>query len=297
MNYKYQLQTFLRKKSNLPKLVVIYWPTAAGKTAMSIDIAQTLESEIISTDSRQLFKHMEIWTAKVTTEEMQWVKHHMVDFLDPNEEFSVWEYKYKAEEIMWELYKKNKIPVLVWWTGLYIDSLIYDFDIPKVIGDKKFRERLEAEAKEFWPEYVYQKLVDIDPIYAKEVHPNNTQYVVRAIEVKMLSWISKADSKAEKKLKYDVLFLTPYAWDREELYNRINDRVDLMFEQWLEEEIKKLLSMWYDKNSFGMKSIWYSEYFQYLDWEYCFEEMKDKIKQNTRNYAKRQLTWFRKYQV
>ncbi len=295
MNYKAQLKIFLKKESIFPKLVVIYWPTAAGKTAMSIDIAKTLESEIISTDSRQLFKYMEVGTAKVTKEEMEGIKHHMVDFLNPNEEFSVGEYKHNAEEIMWELYKENKIPILVWWTGLYIDSLIYDFNIPKVIGDKKLREKLEGEAKEFWADYVYQKLVKIDPIYAKEVHPNNTQYVVRAIEVKMLSWISKSESKVEKKLKYDVLFLTPYSWDREELYDRINYRVDLMFEQGLEAEIKKLLSMWYDKNSFGMKSIWYSEYFKYLDWEYSFEQMKDKIKQNTRNYAKRQLTWFRKY--
>jgi len=297
MNYKNQLQTFLKKESVLPKMVVIYWPTAAGKTAMSIDIAKILESEIISTDSRQLFKHMKIWTAKVTIDEMQWIKHHMVDFLDPNEEFSVGEYKHKAEEIMWELYRQNKIPILVWWTGLYIDSLIYDFEIPEVLADWDLRKKLEKEAEKFWVDFLYEKLKKLDPKHYHKVHKNNVQYVVRALEVIMISWKSKYEKPVEKKLKYDVLFLTPYTLNREELYNRINYRVDLMFDRWLEEEIKKLLSMWYDKNSFGLKSIWYSEYFQYLDWEYSFEQMKDKIKQNTRNYAKRQLTWFKKYKI
>ena len=295
MTYQQQLSTFLDKKSTLPKLVVIYWPTAAGKTAMSIDIAKQLDSEIISTDSRQIFKHMEIGTAKVTKEEMDWVKHHMVDFLDPNEEFSVWEYKYEAEKIMWELYSQNKIPLLVGWTGLYIDSLIYDFEIPEVLADWDLRKKLEKQAEEFGAQYVYNQLVEIDPVYAKELHPNNVQYVIRAIEVMKISWVSKWAAKKDKQLKYDVLFLTPYKWDREWLYNRINYRVDLMFESWLEDEIKKLISDWYTKDSFGIKSIWYEEYFQYLDWEYSFEEMKDKIKQNSRNYAKRQLTWFRKY--
>ncbi len=295
MNYTEELDIFLERESGKKKLVVIYWPTAAWKTSMSIDIAQSLHSEIISTDSRQIFKHMEIWTAKVTQEEMHWIPHHMVDFLDPNTEFSVGEYKQAAEEIMERLYGENKIPILVWWTGLYIDSLIYNFDIPKVVGDKNLREKLEQEAEKYWVEYVYNKLVDIDPKYAQEVHPNNLQYVIRAIEVKLLSWKSKWETKTEKKLKYDVLFLTPYEWDREWLYNRINYRVDLMFEQWLEEEIRMLIKNGYDQNSFWMKSIWYSEYFKYLSWEYNFEEMKDKIKQHSRNYAKRQLTWFRKY--
>lgn len=295
MDYTKKVEEFLEKESELPKLIVIYWPTAAGKTSMSIDIAKQLDSEILSTDSRQIFKYMEIWTAKVTKEEMDWVKHHMVDFLDPNEEFSVWEYKTQAEEIMWKLYSQNKIPLLVWWTGLYIDSLIYDFEIPEVLADWGLRKKLEQEAKGFGAEHVYQQLVEIDPIYAKELHPNNVQYVIRAIEVMKVSWISKWESKREKKLKYDVLFLTPYTGDREWLYDRINYRADLMFEQWLEDEIKQLIADWYDKNSFWMKSIWYEEYFKYLEWEYSFEEMKDKIKQNSRNYAKRQLTWFRKY--
>ena len=295
MDYQKQLDIFLKKESILPKLVVIYGPTAAGKTSMSIDIAKKLDSEIISTDSRQIFKYMEIWTAKVTKDEMDGVRHHMVDFLDPNDEFSVWEYKHEAEKIMNNLYKKNKVPILVWWTWLYIDSLIYDFEIPEVLADWDLRKKLEQEAKDFWVDYVYRQLVDIDPEYAKELHPNNVQYVIRAIEVMKKSWISKWGAKKEKKLKYDVLFLTPYTGDREWLYNRINYRVDLMFEQWLEDEVKWLIGKWYNKNSFWMKSIWYEEYFMYLDWIYTFEEMINKIKQNTRNYAKRQLTWFRKY--
>ena len=296
MSYNSLVSDFLQTSSTKEKIIVIYWPTAAGKTAMSIDIAKRLDSEIISTDSRQIFSHMNIWTAKVTKEEMDSVPHHMVDFLDPNSSYSVWEYKTEALQIIESLHDNSKIPLLVWWTGLYIDSLIYNFDIPEIEADWKLRNKLEQEAKEFWAEYVYNQLVAIDPEYAKTLHPNNLQYVIRAIEVKLLSGKSKWETKTEKKLKYDVLFLTPEIESREWLYNRINYRVDLMFEMWLEEEIKKLLDMWYTKDSFGMNSIGYSEYFDYLSWEKTFEEMKDAIKQNSRNYAKRQLTWFRKYE-
>lgn len=295
MSYQEKLKKFIEKKSDKKKLVVIYWPTASGKTSMSIDIAKKLNSEIISTDSRQIFRESNIWTAKITEEEMGWVIHNMIDIVNLDEEFSVWEYKNQSEEIMEKLYWENKIPILAWWTGLYIDSLIYDFQIPKVLADKKLREELESEALEFWVDYIYEKLKKLDPENYHKVHKNNIQYVVRALEVIILTWKSKYENPVEKKLKYDVLFLTPYSWDREELYNRINYRVDLMFEQWLEEEIKGLIKKWYSKKSFWLKSIWYTEYFDYLDWIYTWEEMIDKIKQHSRNYAKRQLTWFRKY--
>jgi len=302
MNYQEKLQEFIEKNSDLgtpwgckKKLVVIYWPTASWKTSMSIEIAKKLNSEIISTDSRQIFRESNIWTAKITKEEMDWVKHHMINIVNLDEDFSVWAYKNQSEKIMEKLYSENKIPILAWWTGLYIDSLVYDFQIPKVIWDKDLRKKLEKEAKDFWVDYIYDKLKKLDPENYEKVHKNNVQYVVRALEVIMISWKSKYENSVEKKLKYDVLFLTPYTWNREQLYDRINYRVDLMFEQWLEKEIKDLMKKWYSRKSFWLKSIWYTEYFDYLDWIYTWEEMISKIKQHSRNYAKRQLTWFRKY--
>lgn len=296
MNYLNKLEEFINKKSDNKKLVVIYGPTASWKTKMSIDIAKKLNSEIISTDSRQIFRELDIWTAKISKEEMNWIKHHMIDICNLDEQYSVWEYKKEAEKIMDWLYLQNKIPIFAWWTWLYIDSLIYNFQIPKVIWDKKLREQLEKEASEFWVDYIYEKLKKLDPKNYNKVHKNNIQYVIRALEVIIISGKSKYINPVKKQLKYDVLFLTPYDWNREKLYERINYRVDLMFEQGLEEEIKNLITKWYTKKSFWLKSIWYSQYFDYLDSFYTFEEMKNKIKQHSRNYAKRQLTWFKKYE-
>lgn len=297
MNYKEKLKQFLEKKSDKPKIIVIYGPTAAGKTTMSLDIAKELDTDIISTDSRQIFKYMDVWTAKIKKEEMNWVKHHMIDIVEPDYAYSVWEYKVEAEKIIKELHEFWKIPVLVWWTGLYIDSLIYDFDIPKVPADLELRWELEIEAKEMWNKHLYNKLVEIDPEYASELHPNNVQYVIRALEVKMLTWKSKSDFRKKKLLKYDTLFLTPYIDDnRQKLYDRINMRVDMMFDEWLLWEFQKLLDMWYNRETFAMKSIWYEELFDYIEGKTSLEETKELIKKNTRNYAKRQLTWFRKYE-
>ena len=289
-----KINTFLKKKSDKNKIIVIYWPTASGKTSLSIDIAKKLETEIISVDSRQIFREMDIWTAKITYEEMRWVKHHMIDIINPDINYSVWEFKTEAERIIKDLIWKWKIPILCWWTGLYIDSLIYDFDIPKIEANWELRQQLENEAKQFWNDYIYDKLKKIDPENYYKIHKNNIQYVIRAIEVKTISWKSKYEQEVKKIPKYDILFLTPYDWDREKLYNRINLRVDLMFEQWLLDEVKNLLKK-YKKTDFWLKTIWYSEIIEYLDWKISLEEAKQEIKKNSRNYAKRQLTWFRKY--
>ena len=161
MNYLEKVENFLQKKSNKKKLIVIYGPTASGKTKMSIDIAKKINSEIISTDSRQIFKDSDIWTAKISQKEMQNIKHHMIDICDLNDNFSVWEYKKQAENIMEKLYLQNKIPILAGWTGLYIDSIIYDFEIPEVVWDEKLRKKLEDEAKTFWVDFLYEKLKKI----------------------------------------------------------------------------------------------------------------------------------------
>ena len=310
------IEEFLNRKSEKKKIIVIYGPTASWKTWMSIDIAKDIDSEIISTDSRQLFNELNIWTGKITEAEKEWIIHHMLDIISPNMEYSVGEFKELAEQKIGEIYSKWKIPILCGGTWLYIDSLIYDFNIPRIPADENIRKKLENEAEEFGNEYVHKKLEEIDTEYAAELHPNNIRYIIRAIEVKMLTGKSKTEFREEKRLKYDVLFLTPYNWDREYLYSRINKRVQIMFDDWLVDEVKNLLKK-YSKNDFWMKTIWYKEVINYLDWSWIkytwneklslwekekqwiilnLQETIELVQKNNRNYAKKQLTWFRKYE-
>jgi len=290
-----KINDFLNKKTPKQKLIVIYWPTASWKTGLSIEVAKYLNTEVIWADSRQIFKSLDIWTWKVTNDEMQWVKHHMIDIITPDIDYSVWEYKVAAEKCIEDIISKWKIPVLCWGTWLYIDSLIYDFDIPKIPADDNLRDILDKQRQEFWNQYIWDKLNKIDPDYAKELHPNNYRYVIRAIEVKTLTWKSKTEFRTEKSLKYDVLFLTPYNGNREELYDKINLRIKQMFDSWLESEVKWLLTT-YKKNDFWLKTIWYKEVIDYFEGNISLQECIELVQKNNRNYAKRQLTWFRKYE-
>lgn len=289
------LKKFLEKKSEKNKIIVIYWPTACGKTDLAIKIAKFLNSEIISTDSRQIFKWLDIWTGKVTEEEKEWIIHHMIDIIEPNQEYSVWEFKKEAEKIIKNIFRKWKIPILCWGTWLYIDSLIYDFKIPKVPADPILREKLEEERIKFWNEFIWKKLQEIDPDYASELHPNNYRYVIRALEVKILTWKSKKEFREEKNLKYDTFFITPYDWNREKLYEKIDLRIKSMFENWLLEEVRNLLIK-YKKTDFWMQTIWYKEIIDFFEWKLSFDGCVSLVQKHNRNYAKRQLTWFRKYE-
>ena len=287
-------EKFLEKKSKKQKIIVVYWPTACWKTGLAIEIAKKINSEIISTDSRQIFKELNIWTGKVTEEEKEWIIHHMIDIIYPDRDYSVWEFKVEAEKKMQEIWQKWKIPILCWGTGLYIDSLIFDFKIPKVPADENLRNKLEEERQKFWNEFIWKKLQELDSKYAEELHPNNYRYVIRALEVKILTWKSKLDFREEKKLKYETFFVTPYDEDRKKLYEKIDKRVAMMFELWLIDEVKNLLKK-YKKDDFWLKTIWYKEVVDFLDWKISFEECVDLVQKYNRNYAKRQLTWFRKY--
>lgn len=295
MNYFQKVQTFLEQNSQNKKIIVVYGPTACWKTWLGVEIAKYLDSEIISTDSRQIFKYLNIGTGKVTQSETQGIKHHMIDIISPDKNYSVWEFKKAAEEIISDLHSKWKIPILVGWTGLYIDSIMYDFDIPEVPADENLRKKLELEAIQFWKNFVYEKLKKIDLEYALEVHPNNLNYVIRGIEVKILTGKSKKDFQTEKKFKYDTLLLTPYDGNRDVLYEKINFRVEKMFEDGLIEEVENILKMWYKKTDFWLKTIGYEEVIGYLEGKYTLSECIAKVQQWNRNYAKRQLTWFSKY--
>ncbi len=296
MNLEEKLNKFTNKISEKPKIIVIYGPTACWKTDLSLKIAKLLDTEIISTDSRQIYKLLDIWTWKITHDEMWTIIHHMIDIINIPELYSVWEFKKVALKLIDDIHKKWKIPILCWWTWLYIDSLIYDFDIPEVVADWDLRQKLEEEAKEYWNEYVYNKLLEIDREYALTLHPNNVQYVIRALEVKLITWKSKRESKKEKTLNYETLFLTPYKNDdRKTLYEKIDSRVQKMFDDWLIEETQNLLQK-YDKLSPWLQTIWYKEVLDYLDWVYTLDQTIELVQQLNRNYAKRQLTWFRKYE-
>ncbi|MDA9129277.1 tRNA (adenosine(37)-N6)-dimethylallyltransferase MiaA [Candidatus Gracilibacteria bacterium] len=292
MNYKKQVENFLKAKSKKQKLIVIYGPTGAGKTAMSIEIAKMLDTEIISTDSRQIYRGMDIGTGKIMQNEMQGIPHHMIDIIDPDVKYSAGMFKKESEKIIKALYKKGKIPMLVGGTGLYIDSLIFDMNIGNVPNDSALREKFETLSTSelfFW-------LQDIDPEYAGEIHPNNRPYIERGIEVKITTGTSKRDMREERKLTYDVLFLTPYTGNREELYIRINTRVEQMFEEGLEQEVTELIAEGYCLEDEGMKAIGYQEFFPYLRGEMTREECIALVQQHSRNYAKKQINWFSKYQ-
>ena len=290
-----KFKEFLEKKTEKQKIIVVYWPTACWKTDLAIKIAKSINSEIISTDSRQIFKYLDIWTGKVTENEKQWIIHHMIDIIEPDREYSVWEFKVEAEKILENIFKKWKIPILCGGTGLYIDSLIYDFKIPKVPADARIRQDLEFEREKYWNEFIWKKLQELDPEYASELHPNNYRYVIRALEVKMLTGKSKTDFREEKTLKYEIFFVTPDDWNRAKLYEKIDKRIKIMFETWLLKEVQDLLKK-YNKNDFWMKTIWYKEIVDFLEWNITLDECIALIQKNNRNYAKRQLTWFRRYE-
>lgn len=295
MDFKQKIEHFLAKKSDKQKIIVIYWPTGSWKTSLSIEIAKFLDTEVISTDSRQIFKWLDIWTWKITKEEADWIPHHMIDIINPDEEYSVSKFKHKSEEIIDSLHSNWKIPILCWWTWLYIDSLIYDFKIWWTPKNEEIRSKYEEVLKEKWERYLYDILLEKDPKYAQTIHPNNSRYVIRWLEVLELTWKSKLDYKEEKTLKYDVLFFNTYSWDRESLYSKIDKRVWMMFEEWLIDEIKELLKK-YQKTDFWMQTIWYKEPIDYLDWKISLEECISLVQQHNRNYAKKQLTWFKKYE-
>lgn len=289
------IQNFLNKKSSLPKLIVIYWPTASGKTGLSIEIAKKIGWEIIWADSRQIYRLLNIWSGKVTEEEKQWVPHYMIDILDIDVDYSVWEYQKEVEKIISNIHSRWKMPILCGGTGLYIDSIIYNFNIPRIAPDWEYRDKLEKIRLEKWNDFLWKKLEKVDSKYAQTLSPANYRYVIRWLEIFEKTGKSKLDLKQKLDPKYDILFLTPYSWDREKLYTRINTRIEEMFELGLIDEVKNILAKWYKKTDFGLNTIWYKEVIEYLEWAITLDECKSLVAQHNRNYAKRQLTWFKKY--
>lgn len=280
------VQDFLKKVKK--PLIVLVGPTASGKTALSIEIAKAFDGEIISADSRQIFKRLDIGSAKVTEEEMQSVPHYGIDIREPDENFTVADFKEYALEKIENILERKKIPIMAGGTGLYVNAVTQDFSIPRVPADWDLRDELEGLATE----ELYQKLVEIDPEESKNIHPNNRRYVIRAIEIAKVTGQKKSEIMVKNPTDFDVLILGVDI-EREVLYDRINQRVDQMLDEGFEKEVKGLIVDGYDFGLQAFNAVGYREVKDYLDGKILKEEALEKMKQNTRNYAKRQLTWWR----
>ena len=284
------------KQQEKKPLIILTGPTAAGKTSLSIELAKSIGGEIISADSMQVYKKMDIGTAKIRPEEMQGVPHYLIDELDPSEEFNVVAFVEKSKEAMKKIYAAGHIPIIVGGTGFYIQALLYDIDFSQHEDKESYRKELEQLAKEKGKEYLYEILKKKDPEYATITHCNNVKKVIRALEYyketgKKLS--EHNEEQRQKESPYNFAYFVLYH-DREELYDRINRRVDLMMEDGLLFEVESLIKEGYTKNLVSMQGLGYKEFFDYFDGRMILEDTVDKIKKDTRHFAKRQLTWFRR---
>lgn len=278
-----------------PKVIVICGPTASGKTALSIELAKKVNGEIISSDSMQIYKYMDIGTAKPSKDEMQGIKHYLLDFLEPNQRYSVAEFKKDAEIAIEEILAKGKTPIIVGGTGLYVDSLIYGIEYQDIKLDEKYRQKLEDRASKEGLEKLYEEAQKIDPQAMEKISPNDKKRILRVLEIYKATGKNKTEQEIESRkngIKYDYKVFA-INWDREALYERINKRVDMMIEQGLIQEVEQLLKK-YNKFPTAMQGLGYKEVVEYLQRITTKEEMIEKIKMETRRYAKRQITWFKK---
>ena len=282
-------------KTQKPTVIVICGPTASGKTALSIELAKKINGEIVSADSMQIYKYMDIGSAKPTKEEMDGIKHYMLDFVEPNMRYSVADYKKQAEICIEQILEKGKVPIIVGGTGLYVNSLIYGIEYNEIKLDKEYRDKLEKIAQEEGLEALYNKAIEIDSTAMEKISCNDKKIILRVLEIYHETGKTKTQQEIEsrsKEIKYDYKVFA-INMDREILYNRINQRVDTMLEQGLVEEVKKLISK-YDELPTAIQGLGYKETIEYIQGKITKEEMVEKIKMETRRYAKRQLTWFKK---
>lgn len=280
----------------LPKLIVVIGPTAVGKTKISVEIAKKLDSEIISADSMQIYRYMDIGTAKVAESETLGVKHHMIDIVNPDESFSVSEFQKEAFEIIDKLHNENKVPVIAGGSGLYINSIIYDLDFSQTQASDKIRGYYYSLYKEKGSAELLKLLKKVDPISAEKIHEHNIKRIIRALEVfditgKPYSELNTNFRKENNKYDFIIIGLT---MERESLYKRINLRVDEMINEGLLEEVSSLLKKGYTENLVSMQGIGYKEIISYLKDDITRDEAIRILKRDTRRFAKRQFTWFSK---
>ena len=277
-------------------LVILSGPTAVGKTALSIELAKAINGAIISADSMQVYKGMDIGSAKIMPEEMEGIPHYLIDVLEPEEEFNIVRFQEMAKEAMKEIYAKGQIPIIAGGTGFYIQSLLYDIDFSNQDTNDSYRKQLEEFAKVHGAEALHEQLREIDPVSYETIHANNIKRVIRALEFYHLSGepISAHNEKERQKdSPYNFAYFVLND-DRQTIYDKINARVDIMVKNGLLEEVKALKAKGYHKKMVSMQGLGYKEILSYLDGECTLEEAIYTIEIETRHFAKRQLTWFRR---
>ena len=276
--------------------VVLTGPTAVGKTALSIELAKAISGAIISADSMQVYKHMDIGSAKIMPEEMEGIRHYLVDEFEPDEEFHVARFVERAKECLNEIYREGKLPIIVGGTGFYIQALLYDVNFSEQNTNTEYRKELEYLAEEKGAEYLHKMLKEVDAASAEAIHANNRKRVIRALEFYHLTGTKISEHNETEKQK-----TSPYNFayfvltdNRKHLYERIEKRVDMMIKNGLVEEVQKLKDMGYHREMVSMQGLGYKEILDYLDGKMTLEEAVSLIKKKTRHFAKRQLTWFRR---
>ncbi len=277
------------------RIIAIIGPTASGKTALATKLAQKLSGEVVSCDSMQIYRGMDIGTAKPSEDEMQLVPHHMIDIAEPSQRFSVADFVNSARECIDNILNRGKVPILAGGTGLYVDSVLFNISFPDFNEDPEFRLKMQEVLEEEGKEALYMRLLKLDPEAAEKIHPNNTRRVIRALEVckatgKTFTQVSK---EARRTPEYDA-YVLGIETDRAELYKRIDARVDVMMENGLIDEVKRLKERGIGRDTTAMQAIGYKELYDYFDGFISLDEAVEKIKQESRRYAKRQLTWFRR---
>ncbi len=279
----------------MQKVLAIAGATASGKSDVAIKLAKKLNGEIISMDSMQIYRHMNIGTAKISSLEMDNIPHHMIDIVNPESSFSVSDFVKMAKEIINDITNRGKLPILVGGTGLYFESLIYPFNFGDVKSDEKIKSKLYFELEQYGEQYLHNKLKAIDPIDAEKIHPNNTKRLIRALEIFELTGNTKSNSAQSKNLVYDIDMYV-LNWDREILYDRIEKRVDIMFKNGLLEEVTNLIKSGLTFDMQSMQGIGYKEFKDYFEQKCDINQVKSSIILNSRHYAKRQITWFKRYE-
>ncbi len=277
-------------------LIVITGPTAVGKSALSVELAHRINGEIISADSMQVYRHMNIGTAKITPKEMEGVPHYLIDVLEPSQDFSVYTFKAMADNAIQTIYAHGNIPIIAGGTGFYIQSVLYDIDFTQTEADTAYRDSLFMLAADKGCEYVHKLLREADPVSAAQIHANNVKRVVRALEYYHQTGQPISLHNEEQKLHespYNFVYFVLND-DRADIYERIDRRVDKMLSQGLVDEVRSLMEQGYDRSYVSMKGIGYKEIIDYLEGITTLEEAVYIIKRDTRHFAKRQLTWFRR---
>ena len=291
LEVKDRCQSFLEQFNDWT--IIIWWATATWKSKLSLLLSDFFEIEIISADSRQIFRWMDIWTDKVPLEWRQRVLHHQIDIVNPDETYTAWQRKFDVENEVEDIIGRNKTPIIVWWTWLYIDTIYKNFQMPECPPNYEYRHELQTR-EDSEPGYVYNLLREKDPEEASKLHPNSTRYIIRALEIYHETWKTKTELFVHQPVRHPLLML--WLWrEKEETNMRINVRIKEMLKSWLVDEVKWLLEQWYSPSLQSMQWIGYKEVVGYIQWEYSYDDMEEYLRKNTHYLAKKQRTWFRRY--